>query len=181
MKRFFILLILIFAIAAGFLSGCGSTRSYSGISGSFEFEAADATDILQTPEPQEELSEEERFIKENTDEFLMWFNGRVIDLREIDPADYYATDEIMHRWRELYPFEPEKLLYETQDSSCFSRIGYDYSREALALEFRSTGKLYVCYGLSAEDWEEFRASESLGKYYNKNIKDEYYIELWDNK
>lgn len=163
--------IILFASSLVLLSSCGQ-KKHTGSSGSFEILPAKS-------EPEQKLSEEERFLLENRDEYLIWNEGQIIDLREIDPAEYYSSDEVMHRYRELFPFNPEDLLFETPDSSCFSRIGYDYSREALALEFRTTGKIYICYEFTAEDWDEFRNAESLGKYYNRNIKDDFYVEKWD--
>jgi len=57
------------------------------------------------------------------------------------------------------------------DSSCFSKIGYDEENEVLYVEFLDSGSEYRYLGFSYYDWLDFRASSSLGQYYNQNIKE----------
>lgn len=75
------------------------------------------------------------------------------------------------------PFRPEDVrLTDTPDSSCFSRIGYDSAHEALVVVFRDSGSKYCYYGFSSSDWKLFQSADSLGSYYNKNIKGNYSCE-----
>lgn len=67
----------------------------------------------------------------------------------------------------------EDLLQETPGSTCFSRVGYYEKGQLLFLEFRESGYIYEYGGFSAEDWESFIGADSLGGYFNENIKGEY--------
>lgn len=61
------------------------------------------------------------------------------------------------------------------DSTCFSRIGYDYESETLAVEFHNTG-LYYYYGVPSSVYIDFRMADSLGGWYNAHIKGFYECE-----
>lgn len=71
--------------------------------------------------------------------------------------------------------ESVKVTLEAVDSSCFSRVGYDSESETLAVEFHNTG-LYYYYGVPESVYKEFRAADSLGGWYNRNIKGSYECE-----
>lgn len=61
-------------------------------------------------------------------------------------------------------------MEETPRSSCFSEIGYDAKNEVLHVVFRTTGIEYVYYDFTQSDWNTFYNADSLGKYFNANIK-----------
>lgn len=61
-------------------------------------------------------------------------------------------------------------MEETPRSSCFSEIGYDGENEILHVVFRTTGIEYVYYDFTESDWNTFYNADSLGKYFNANIK-----------
>ena len=74
------------------------------------------------------------------------------------------------------PIAPDDIpLQETPDSSCFSSVGYDPDTETLVVIFRRNSgySKYCYYGISEELWDEFRNAESLGSFYNANIKGQY--------
>ena len=58
----------------------------------------------------------------------------------------------------------------TPNSSCFSKIGYSEDFETLVVTFRGSGQTYCYTNFTAADWAAFRSADSLGSYYNKNIK-----------
>lgn len=61
-------------------------------------------------------------------------------------------------------------MEETPRSSCFSEVGYDAENEILHVVFRTTGIEYVYYDFTENDWNTFYNADSLGKYFNANIK-----------
>ena len=61
-------------------------------------------------------------------------------------------------------------MIATPDSSCFSEVGYSEAFETLVVTFRGSGKTYCYTSFTPADWTAFRAADSLGSYYNKNIK-----------
>lgn len=72
-------------------------------------------------------------------------------------------------------FDGSGLVWQaTPGSSCFSEIAYDAEFDVLAVIFRSnTTRVYLYYDFSAEDWTAFSSADSLGSYYNKNIKGQF--------
>ena len=70
---------------------------------------------------------------------------------------------------------------ETPKSTCFSYVGYDSGFEVLALIFRDNPtRTYLYSEFLMMDYRAFMAADSLGGYYNKNIKGEYPCERIDN-
>ena len=80
------------------------------------------------------------------------------------------------------PFDGSGLVWqETPGSTCFSYIAYDPGHKVLAVIFRSnTTRTYLYYDFTASDWKNFTAADSLGSYYNKNIKGQYSGERIDD-
>ena len=71
--------------------------------------------------------------------------------------------------------------WSTDNSTCFSYVGYDEDQEALAVIFRSNEtRLYIYDDFSADDFDAFFSSSSLGKYYNSNIKGQYTCTRYDD-
>ena len=60
-------------------------------------------------------------------------------------------------------------MQDTPQSSCFSEVGYNPGTETLRVCFRTSG-YYLYYNFSQDDYDKFIAADSLGTYYNKNIK-----------
>lgn len=64
-------------------------------------------------------------------------------------------------------------MQDTERSTCFSQVGYDFDNEELHLVFRESGKEYIYSEFPEKDWSDFWNAESLGSYYNKWIKGKY--------
>ena len=69
-----------------------------------------------------------------------------------------------------------KCVYNTPDSTCFSRVGYDSRNNVLIVVFRDSGAEYHYYDVPEDVWESFYDIASLGKYFNANIKGYYEYE-----
>lgn len=66
-----------------------------------------------------------------------------------------------------------KWVYNTPDSTCFSRVGYDARNNMLIVVFRDSGTEYHYFDVPEDVWESFYDSTSLGRYFNANIKGNY--------
>ena len=64
----------------------------------------------------------------------------------------------------------------TPESSCFSEIGYDSDWEVLVVRFRHGGSVYTYSDFPEDEWTQFIAADSLGRWYNAHIKDRYEYE-----
>ncbi len=70
-------------------------------------------------------------------------------------------------------------MQSTPDSYCFSEIGYDSDWEVLVVRFRDSGAVYMYSDFPESEWIQFIAADSLGRWYNANIKDHYEYEKID--
>ena len=66
-----------------------------------------------------------------------------------------------------------KWVYNTPDSTCFSRVGYDSRNNVLIVVFRESGAEYQYFDVPEDVWESFYDSASLGRYFNSYIKGNY--------
>lgn len=66
-----------------------------------------------------------------------------------------------------------KWVYNTPESTCFSRVGYDSRNNVLIVVFRDSGAEYHYYDVPEDVWESFYDSTSLGRYFNSYIKGNY--------
>lgn len=64
------------------------------------------------------------------------------------------------------------VMYETNESSNISAIGFDKSNGELLVEFKS-GKTYCYSGVPATEFKALLKAESKGKYFAANIKGQY--------
>ena len=81
------------------------------------------------------------------------------------------------------PITPEKVpsdlsshRRETADASsstCFSEVYYYPDLKLLFVRFRDSGSLYTYSDFPSGEWSTFRSQNSLGGYYNSNIKGQY--------
>lgn len=69
-----------------------------------------------------------------------------------------------------------KWVYNTPESTCFSRVGYDSRNQVLIVVFRESGAEYHYFDVPEDVWESFYDSTSLGRYFNANIKGNYEYE-----
>lgn len=58
------------------------------------------------------------------------------------------------------------------ESSMISSIGFDFSSSTLEIEFRD-GAVWQYYDFPESMWYEFESSDSQGKYFHREIKDQY--------
>lgn len=73
-------------------------------------------------------------------------------------------------------FSYDDVYMESVDSTCFSEVGYDEENEVLLVRFLESGSLYAYSEISYNLYEDFILSDSLGTYYNSNIKGLYNCE-----
>ena len=64
-------------------------------------------------------------------------------------------------------------MYEIDNSSCFSAIGYDYDDDILQVTFRDSGVSYQYSDVPVSVWNDLKSASSPGKYYNSDIKGNY--------
>jgi hypothetical protein len=68
--------------------------------------------------------------------------------------------------------QPESIVAIAVDSSMANAIGYDEESQVLQIEFAS-GAIYQYSGVEPETWEELHDTDSIGRYYNAEIKGNY--------
>ena len=71
---------------------------------------------------------------------------------------------------------PEEEIYvdlHAVDSSVISAIGYDDDYQILAIEFLDSQDLWYYYDVPVEVYNDLENAESIGTYYNQNIKGVY--------
>jgi KTSC domain len=70
--------------------------------------------------------------------------------------------------------EPDRELIEMLPacSTMAAQVGYDYDREILQIEFNS-GSVYQYSQVEPELWEDLQSTDSIGSFYNQEIKGYY--------
>ncbi len=94
-------------------------------------------------------------------------------IHDYDEETILAHPELSEYCRENCAVEDFLQWEDTERSSCFSAVAYSPIFRTLAVEFRRNGSIYYYYDLSPEVAEEFFAADSLGRYFNQNIKGSY--------
>lgn len=61
---------------------------------------------------------------------------------------------------------------EYVDSSMIRGIGYDFDSSVLEIEFNN-GAVWQYYDFPESEWYEFESSDSKGKYFHREIKNQY--------
>ena len=56
------------------------------------------------------------------------------------------------------------------DSSQIKSVGYDEATLMLEVEFRYSGSVYTYFDVPKSEYDAMMAAESVGKYFNANIK-----------
>ena len=69
-----------------------------------------------------------------------------------------------------YEYDYSDLIFDEVDSTCFSEVSYDIDNEILVVRFKDSGALYYYYKISPSLYDSFRSADSLGGFYNDNIK-----------
>ena len=58
-------------------------------------------------------------------------------------------------------------------STMIVSIGYDSTSGVLEIEYKSDGAIWQYFDFPEHIWNEFQASESVGKYWHANIKNRF--------
>jgi hypothetical protein len=59
-----------------------------------------------------------------------------------------------------------------RDSEVIEDIDYNPVSQEMRVAL-TTGRVYIYFNVPAEEYEAFQAAESLGRYFNANIRDHY--------
>jgi hypothetical protein len=76
------------------------------------------------------------------------------------------------------PCEPEPIAMLPVSSSMANAVGYDPEEELLLLEF-CNGAVYQYSGVDSDTWEELCSADSVGTFFNENIRGRYEYECLD--
>ncbi|QHG18003.1 KTSC domain-containing protein [Nostoc sp. ATCC 53789] len=77
------------------------------------------------------------------------------------------------------PFEEEPIAMLPVSSSMAIALGYDRDEQILQVEFQS-GSVYQYLGVDEDTWEDLHASDSVGSFFNQEIKGRYDCDRLDN-
>ncbi|MEH1836118.1 MAG: KTSC domain-containing protein [Nostoc sp.] len=77
------------------------------------------------------------------------------------------------------PFEEEPIIMLPVISSMAMAVGYDRGEHILQVEFQS-GAIYHYLGIDEESWEDLYFSDSIGSFFNQEIKGRYDCDRLDN-
>lgn len=77
------------------------------------------------------------------------------------------------------PFEEEPIVMLPVVSSMAMAVGYDRNEQILQVEFQS-GAVYQYLGVDADTWEDLHSSDSIGSFFNQEIKGRYDCDRLDN-
>lgn len=97
----------------------------------------------------------------------------------LQQVNYIANNELsslpsnLGTPEELESCQPIAML--PVSSSMANGIGYDEQRKVLQVEFKN-GSVYQYSEVESETWESFRSADSVGKFFNAEIRGSYYSE-----
>ncbi|MBW4644701.1 MAG: KTSC domain-containing protein [Goleter apudmare HA4340-LM2] len=113
---------------------------------------------------------------------LLVNRGEELDLLEISaPIEAYEglqeLNEIVCEFTALPPAsEPMSMLPVSSSMAC--AVGYDRHEQILQIEFHS-GAVYQYLEVEAETWQDLYTSDSIGRFFNQEIKGRFESELID--
>ncbi|NDJ21136.1 KTSC domain-containing protein [Nostoc sp. B(2019)] len=76
------------------------------------------------------------------------------------------------------PFEEEPIAMLPVSSSMAIAVGYDSDEQVLQVEFQS-GAVYQYSGVESETWEDLHSADSIGRFFNDEIKGKYECDRLD--
>ncbi|MEH2005329.1 KTSC domain-containing protein [Nostoc sp.] len=79
----------------------------------------------------------------------------------------------------LLPLEEEPIVMLPVISSMAMSVGYDRNEHILQVEFQS-GAVYQYLGVYKDTWEDLHSSDSIGSFFNQEIKGKYDCDRLDN-
>ncbi|BDI14936.1 hypothetical protein ANSO36C_07380 [Nostoc cf. commune SO-36] len=77
------------------------------------------------------------------------------------------------------PFEAEPIVMLPVISSMAMAVGYDRNEHILQVEFQS-GSVYQYLGVDEDTWEDLHSSDSIGSFFNQEIKGRYECDRLNN-
>ncbi|MDM9584052.1 MULTISPECIES: KTSC domain-containing protein [unclassified Nostoc] len=77
------------------------------------------------------------------------------------------------------PFEEEPIVMLPVVSSMAMAVGYDRNEQILQVEFQS-GAVYQYLGVDEDTWEDLHSSDSIGSFFNQEIKGRYECDRLDH-
>ncbi|MCV3216560.1 KTSC domain-containing protein [Plectonema radiosum NIES-515] len=77
------------------------------------------------------------------------------------------------------PAEEEPIVMLSVNSSMAASIGYDKNEQLLQVEFHN-GAVYQYSGVEEDTWSDLHDADSIGRYYNHEIKGKYECDRIDN-
>ncbi|MEH1813609.1 MAG: KTSC domain-containing protein [Nostoc sp.] len=78
------------------------------------------------------------------------------------------------------PFEEEPIVMLPVVSSMAMAVGYDRNEQILQVEFQS-GAVYQYLGVDEDTWEDLHSSDSIGSFFNQEIKGRYNCDRLDHE
>ncbi|MDZ8236174.1 MAG: KTSC domain-containing protein [Nostoc sp. ChiQUE01a] len=75
-------------------------------------------------------------------------------------------------------FEEEPIAMLPVSSSMAAAVGYDRDEQILQVEFQN-GAIYQYLGVDEDTWEDLHASDSIGSFFNQEIKGRYECDRLD--
>lgn len=111
---------------------------------------------------------------------LLLDKGNEFELRQIcAPVEAYeGLKQLNEIIAETAVYE-EEIPMQTINSSVAYAIGYDADAQILQVEFQS-GEVYQYFDVEAETWEDFHTADSIGEFFNQEIKGHYEYDRIDN-
>lgn len=118
----------------------------------------------------------------------IWYENDYWDFEEDFPEfvkDYLNSNRkndkseektIYDEYNDEYYSPSDVIVHYDVDSSAISDMAYCYNDEMMLIVFRKSGDVYIYYDVPNNVWEEFCKADSLGNYFNKNIKNKYEFE-----
>ncbi|MEH1967752.1 MULTISPECIES: KTSC domain-containing protein [unclassified Nostoc] len=79
----------------------------------------------------------------------------------------------------ILPFEEEPIVMLPVVSSMAMAVGYDRNERILQVEFQS-GSVYQYLGVDEDTWEDLHSSDSIGNFFNQEIKGRYDCDRLDS-
>ncbi|WP_396336445.1 KTSC domain-containing protein [Fischerella sp. JS2] len=83
-------------------------------------------------------------------------------------------NEIVAEAKDLPAYE-QSIAMLPMNSSMVNAIGYDGDKNILQIEFHN-GAVYQYSDIDQDTWQDLHQANSIGKYFNKNVRGEYQYE-----
>ncbi|MDP5017308.1 MAG: KTSC domain-containing protein [Dolichospermum sp.] len=111
---------------------------------------------------------------------LLLDRGNEFELMQISaPVEAYeGLKQLNEVISDTVPAEEEIPMLPVNSSVAYA-IGYDADSQILQVEFQS-GEVYQYFDVEAETWEDFHSADSIGEFFNQEIKGNYECDCIDN-